>query len=89
VSDINAILPPKAHDVGSPTCKTIPNSVVELSRIRPPWPLPFSPSASVMQGYGSPEETREELHRMISSLHQHLQLSNHVLEIFPVRAQSH
>ena len=51
-----------------------------LPIIPPPWPLPLPPSAAVMQGFSSPEETKEELRRMISSFREHLQFTSRLLE---------
>ncbi|KAK4101823.1 serine/threonine protein kinase [Parathielavia hyrcaniae] len=79
--DLYASSPTKTHD-SSPPPQMISLDLVGdrgRPRIPPSCPLPLPPSASVMQAYSSPEETREELRRMISSLHEHLQLANHVL----------
>ena len=78
------------HDNNSPTQNKEPDSALNQNQlsipISAPLPLPLPPSAYVMQGHASPEDTKKELGRMVTSLRDHLQLTSRVLENLPVRA---
>ncbi|KAK4044332.1 Serine/threonine-protein kinase [Parachaetomium inaequale] len=81
--DIYASSPKTSHVSYSPPQRTASGLDADhyrIPRMPSPWAFPLPPSASVMQGFSSQEETKEELRRMITSLHEHLQISGHVLE---------
>ncbi|RFU75161.1 ste ste20 ysk kinase [Trichoderma arundinaceum] len=50
-------------------------------------PLPNAPSPIVLQGLGSQEDLKNELHHMISSMREHLQYANDWLKTFDTPAQ--
>ncbi|KAH6606796.1 ste ste20 ysk kinase [Trichoderma cornu-damae] len=50
-------------------------------------PLPHAPSPNVLQGLGSQEDLKNELHHMISSMREHLQYANDWLKTFDTPAQ--
>ncbi|KAK3299758.1 serine/threonine protein kinase [Chaetomium fimeti] len=90
--DLYPSSPPRTHDSSSPshmsdmtTLDLAPDP--SQTRLPPSCPVPAPPSASVMQGYASPEETKDELCRMIASFHEQLQLTDQVLRTMPVRSR--
>ncbi|KAL6885065.1 serine/threonine protein kinase, STE family, PAK/STE20-related [Trichoderma longibrachiatum] len=50
-------------------------------------PLPSAPSPNVLQGMGTQEDLKNELHHMISSMREHLQYANDWLKTFDTPTQ--
>ncbi|KAL6866910.1 serine/threonine protein kinase, STE family, PAK/STE20-related [Trichoderma novae-zelandiae] len=50
-------------------------------------PLPNAPSPNVLQGLGTQEDLKNELHQMISSMREHLQYANDWLKTFDTPTQ--
>lgn len=46
-------------------------------------PVPLAPSSRVLEGLGSKEDLKDELHRMIESMNDHLKFASGVLETLP------
>ncbi|KAL2022132.1 hypothetical protein VTK56DRAFT_5961 [Thermocarpiscus australiensis] len=84
---------PADHDSGFPTQRMVLESRTDRNRLPslapPPCHVPLPPSSYVMQGLSSPEETKDELRRLISSFHEHLQFTSFVLETLPVCDKGH
>lgn len=84
-TDTDANPPPETHESSSLSQSKASDPRLDYHLIpRPPSrPFPPPPSASVMQGSSSPQETKDELRRMLSSLHEHILLTKSVLEALP------
>jgi hypothetical protein len=87
--DLYPSSPPRTHDSPSPPHTTALDLAPDPSQthVPPSCPVPAPPSASVMQGYASPDETKDELCRLIASFHEQLQLTDQVLRTMPVRSR--
>lgn len=63
---------------------TVEDSDVDSEAPMPALPyMPRPPTVNVLQGSAAPEEVKDELQRMIRSLHEHLQYTTSVLRTFP------
>ncbi|KAK7732504.1 Serine/threonine-protein kinase PAK 5 [Cytospora paraplurivora] len=68
---------------------TVEDSDVDSDAPMPALPyMPRPPTVSVLQGTSSQDEVKDELQRMIRSLHEHLQYTTSVLRTLPVRRGS-
>lgn len=68
---------------------TIEDSDVDSDAPIPSIPyMPRAPMVSVLQATGSQDEVKDELQRMIRSLHEHLQHTSSVLRTLPIRRGS-
>lgn len=68
---------------------TVEDSDVDSEAPMPALPyMPRPPAVSVLQGTSSQDEVKDELQRMIRSLHEHLQYTTSVLRTLPVRRGS-
>lgn len=73
-------------DSGHPSI-TVEDSDVDSDAPIPALPyMPRPPTVNVLQGTAPPEEVKDELQRMIRSLHEHLQYTTSVLRTLPTRS---
>lgn len=80
---------PAVHVDDSHVSITIEDSDVDSDAPMPAIPyMPRAPMVSVLQAAGSQDEVKDELQRMIRSLHEHLQYTTSVLRAMPVRRGS-
>lgn len=80
---------PAVHVDDSHVSITIEDSDVDSDAPMPAIPyMPRAPMVSVLQAAGSQDEVKDELQRMIRSLHEHLQYTTSVLRALPVRRGS-
>lgn len=83
---------PQHQAYGSTGNVSITVSDSDVDSVDAPMPsLPFMPrppTAGVLQGTGAHEDVKNELQRMIRSLHEHLQYTNSVLRAMPTRSSS-
>ncbi|KAK7699986.1 Serine/threonine-protein kinase PAK 5 [Diaporthe eres] len=78
-----------AHADDSHVSITIEDSDVDSDAPIPAIPyMPRAPTVSVLQATGSQDEVKDELQRMIRSLHEHLQYTTSVLRTLPIRRGS-
>ncbi|KAL7921965.1 serine/threonine protein kinase, STE family, PAK/STE20-related [Trichoderma austrokoningii] len=64
-----------------------PSGLGIMTGSMPPPPLPAAPSPDVLQGLGSQEDLKNELHLMISSMREHLLYANDWLKAFDTPAE--
>jgi serine/threonine protein kinase len=78
-----------AHADDTHVSITIEDSDVDSDAPIPAMPyMPRAPIVSVLQAAGSQDEVKDELQRMIRSLHEHLQYTSSVLRTLPIRRGS-
>lgn len=76
----------KGSDGGVRVNKSLPPVPSHLGLLMPP--VPFPPASTVLEGLNSKEDLKEELHRMIESMNDHLKFANEVLETMPSKGGS-
>lgn len=75
----------KGSDGGVRVNKSLPPVPSHLDLTMPP--VPFPPASRVLEGLGSKDDLKEELHRMIESMNDHLKFASGVLETMPTKAE--
>lgn len=72
---------------GNQVSITVESDVDSDAATMPAFPyMPRPPIVNVLQGSGAQDEVKDELQRMIRSLHEHLQYTSSVLRTFPTRS---
>lgn len=75
----------KGSDGGVGVNKSLPPVPSHLDLPMPP--VPFPPASRVLEGLGSKDDLKEELHRMIESMNDHLKFASGVLETIPSKGE--